>query len=302
MEFTLIDLKTYLDIVIKWLLSSGIQIVLILIIMAIAIKLSKWIVNKLFSRFKKEADEEYQKRADTLTSIFKVIINLLIYAVGLIIILSELGIEIGPILAAAGILGLAVGFGAQNLVQDVISGFFLLLEDQVRVGDVVTISDKSGVVESISLRMVILRDLSGNVHYVRNGRIDVVTNMTKEYSRYVFDIGVAYKEDTDQVCQVIKEVDQAMRDDQDYKHIILEPIEILGLDDFADSALVIKARTKTKPIHQWAVAREFKRRLKKRFDEENIEIPFPHLTLFVGEDKKGQAAPLRISWQSENGQ
>ncbi len=300
MELNLINLKQYLDIVGKWLLSSGIQIVLILIIIVIAIKLSKMIVSKLFEKFQRGADEEYQKRADTLSAIFKVIINIVIYAVGLIIILGELGIEIGPILAAAGILGLAVGFGAQNLVQDVISGFFLLLEDQIRVNDVVSISDKSGVVEKISLRMVILRDLSGNVHYVRNGRIDVVTNMTKEYSRYVFEIGVAYKEDIDKVCQVVEEVDRDMRSDPQYQNIILEPIEILGLDDFADSAIVIKARTKTKPIYQWAVAREFKKRLKKRFDEEQIEIPFPHLTIFVGKDKQGQSVPLNVNVESES--
>jgi small conductance mechanosensitive channel len=294
-----IELKTYLELVGKWLLTSGIQICLILIMMALAIKLSHLIVHKVFTRFQKTGDEEYQKRADTLSSIIKVLIHISIYVVGLIIILGELGIEIGPILAAAGILGLAVGFGAQNLVQDVISGFFLLLEDQIRVGDVVSISGKSGLVEKITLRMVIIRDLSGNVHYVRNGKIDIVTNMTKDYSRYVFEIGVAYKEDIDQVCEIISQVDEDLRNDPQYKHLILEPIEILGLDDFADSAVIIKARTKTKPVHQWTVGREFKRRLKKRFDAEGIEIPFPHLTLYIGQEKNKPTAPLQVDLQSQ---
>ncbi|MEE4310243.1 MAG: mechanosensitive ion channel family protein [candidate division KSB1 bacterium] len=187
-----------------------------------------------------------------------------------------------------------MGFGAQNLVQDVISGFFILLEDQIRVGDVVQVGGKGGLVEKINLRMTILRDLAGNVHYVRNGMIDIVTNMTKEYSRYVFDIGVAYREDVDEVIRVIKQVDEDLRNDPEFGNDIIEPMEILGLDQFADSAIIIKTRTTTKPIKQWGVAREFNRRLKKRFDEEDIEIPFPHVTLYMGKDKQDQSPPLNV--------
>jgi len=215
-------------------------------------------------------------------------------------ILGELGVEIGPILAAAGIVGFAIGFGAQNLVQDIISGFFILLEDQIRVGDVVEIAGKGGLVEKITLRMIVLRDLAGNVHFVRNGEINIITNMTKEYSRYVFDIGVAYREDVDKVIEVIQQVDEGLRGDPEFKDDILEPIEILGLDQFANSAVIIKARTKTKPIKQWRVAREFNRRLKKKFDERNIEIPFPHVTLYMGEDKQGQATPLNVEMKRSN--
>jgi small conductance mechanosensitive channel len=143
--------------------------------------------------------------------------------------------------------------------------------------------------------MVVLRDLAGSVHYVRNGQIQVVTNMTKDYGRYVFEIGVAYREDVDHVIEVVKQVDEEMRNDPLFKEDILEPIEILGLDQFANSAVIIKARTKTKPIKQWAVGREFNKRLKKRFDKENIEIPFPHLTLYMGQDKEGKSPPLNIS-------
>jgi len=155
-------------------------------------------------------------------------------------------------------------------------------------------------VEKINLRMTILRDLAGNVHFVRNGEINVVTNMTKEYSRYVFDIGVAYRENVDEVIEVIKEVDEQMRNDPQFAEDILEPIEILGLDRFADSAVIIKARTTTKPIKQWAVGREFNRRLKKVFDERDIEIPFPHLTLYPGQDKSGQAPPMNLMIQKNN--
>jgi len=144
-----------------------------------------------------------------------------------------------------------------------------------------------------------LRDLAGNVHYVPNGTIDVVTNMTKEYSRYVFDIGVAYRENVDEVIEVIKQVDEELRSDPQFADDVLEPIEILGLDQFANSAVIVKARTKTKPIRQWAVGREFNRRLKKRFDEKNIEIPFPHVTLYMGQDKKGEAPALSVAMRQK---
>jgi len=152
----------------------------------------------------------------------------------------------------------------------------------------------------INLKMTILRDWSGNVHYIPNGTIDVVTNMTKDFSRYMFEIGVAYRENVDEVIDVIKEVDKELRNDPDFKEDILEPIEIFGLDKFADSALIIKARTTTKPLKQWRIGREFNRRLKKKFDEEDIEIPFPHTTLYIGQDKKGDAAPLRITMDEKH--
>jgi small conductance mechanosensitive channel len=240
-----------------------------------------------------------KKRADTLSSIIRYGLHVFIFIMASMMILKELGVEIGPIMATAGIAGLAIGFGAQKLVEDVISGFFILLEDQIRVGDVVQIADKGGLVERITLRMVILRDLSGNVHYVRNGLVGVVTNMTKEYSFYLFDVGVAYRENVDEVIEILKEVDEGMRQDPEFQKDILDPIEILGLDKFDTSAVIVKARTKTKPIRQWAVGREFNRRLKKIFDERNIEIPFPHVTLYMGRDKGGGSAPLRVLKEKE---
>jgi small conductance mechanosensitive channel len=278
-----------------WAMSTGLRILLIIIVTLIAIKAVSVLSARLAELFgRKQMDEEYKKRASTLGSVIRHLLQVVVLLIAFITILGELGIEIGPILAAAGIVGLAVGFGAQSLVKDVINGFFILLEDQIRVGDVVNISGKGGLVEKVNLKMTILRDLAGNVHYIPNGSIEVVTNMTKEYSRYVFDIGVAYREDVDEVIEVIKAVDEELRNDPEFKDDIIEPIEVLGLDQFGDSALVIKARTTTRPIKQWRIGREFNRRLKKAFDERNIEIPFPHVTLYMGQDKEGSTPPPRI--------
>ncbi|HRZ39440.1 MAG TPA: mechanosensitive ion channel family protein [Candidatus Omnitrophota bacterium] len=285
----------------SWLITSGLQILLILVLMVVGLKVATLLAAKLvrFITQSREDDIEMKKRADTLSSIIRYGLHVFIFIMASMMILKELGVEIGPIMATAGIAGLAIGFGAQKLVEDVISGFFILLEDQIRVGDVVQIADKGGLVERITLRMVILRDLSGNVHYVRNGLVGVVTNMTKEYSFYLFDVGVAYRENVDEVIEILKEVDEGMRQDPEFQKDILDPIEILGLDKFDTSAVIVKARTKTKPIRQWAVGREFNRRLKKIFDERNIEIPFPHVTLYMGRDKGGGSAPLRVLKEKE---
>ncbi|OGQ11516.1 MAG: mechanosensitive ion channel protein MscS [Deltaproteobacteria bacterium RBG_19FT_COMBO_46_12] len=289
------DVNAYLQKGGNWLLTSGLHIILVLVLTAIALRAAKVLSTRLISVVvRQKEDTEFQKRTQTLGSIVRYVLIIAIIIVAAITLLKELGIEIAPVLAAAGIVGLAVGFGAQSLVKDVISGFFILLEDQIRVGDVVQIAGKGGLVEKINLKTTILRDLAGNVHYVPNGHIDVVTNMTKDFSRYVFDIGVAYREDVDEVIEVIKEVDEELRSDPDYKDEILEPIEILGLDQFANSGVIVKARTTTLPIKQWRVGREFNRRLKKKFDERKIEIPFPHVTLYMGQDKQGQSPPLRI--------
>lgn len=290
------DFHSLLTRVINWLLSSGLSIVIIVILAVIAMKLVKIIPKKILDAFSKRAtDDESQKRVATLESLLNYILSITTLGIAAVMILNKLGIAIGPILAAAGIAGVAIGFGAQHLVQDIIAGFFILIDDQVRVGDVVQAAGQGGVVEKMSLRMIVLRDLAGNVHYIRNGLIDVVTNMTQDYSRYVFDIGVAYREDVDEVIDVIKSVDEDLRADPLYKEDILEPIEVLGLDQFGDSALIIKARTKTKPIKQWGVAREFNRRLKIAFDKKDIEIPFPHVTLYPGQDKKGEAPFLHVA-------
>jgi len=262
----------------------------------VAIGVARWITRRLFEKFASK-DGEARKRADTLAGVVGALVTVTAVVLAVIMVLEELGVAIGPALAAVGIVGVAVGFGSQYLVRDIISGFFILMDNQIRVGDVVDIG-KSGLVEKVGLRVTVLRDLSGNVHYVRNGEISIVTNMTKEFSYYLFDIGVAYREDVDEVISVIRLVDQGMRESE-LKDDILEPIEILGLDKFGDSAIIIKARTKTRPIRQWAVGREFNRRLKKTFDERGIEIPFPHITLYPGQEKSGQAPPLHVAVRNE---
>lgn len=280
---------------VKWLISNGLEILIILCLMLIAMKATKVLSHRIVDLVSRHKDDpEFKKRTQTFALILRYASNVLILAVVLFLVFKKLGIDIAPFLAAAGIAGIAIGFGAQSLVKDVISGIFILTEDQIRVGDVVEIAGKSGFVEKITLKTVILRDLSGNVHYVPNGKIDVVTNMTKDYSRYVLNIGISYNEDVDKVMKVLKEIDEELRNDPDYKNDILEPLEVLGVDKFADSAVIIKARTMTIPSKQWQVGREFNRRIKKRFDELNIEIPFPHTTLYMGEGKEGKAPPLRV--------
>ncbi len=235
-------------------------------------------------------------RARTLLPLLrKVLFIVLAFIVGMVV-LSELGVAIAPLLAGAGIIGLAVGFGAQKLVQDVITGIFILIEDAVAIGDVVTVAGIGGLVEDLSIRSIRLRDLSGNVHTIPFSSVDTVTNMTKVFSYYLLDIGVAYREDTDEVAEVCRRIVEDLRADPEFAPFILEPLEVLGVDQFADSAVIIKARIKTPPIKQWFVGREFNRRMKKRFDELGIEIPFPHRTIYFGVDKQGAApaASVRI--------
>ncbi|HWI25844.1 MAG TPA: mechanosensitive ion channel domain-containing protein [Stellaceae bacterium] len=225
------------------------------------------------------------------TSVFIVLLIL----VGLIV-LSELGVNIAPLLAGAGIAGIAIGFGSQALVKDVITGLFILLEDTLSVGDVVDVgSGHSGVVEAISIRAIRLRDGAGTVHTVPFSDVTTVKNMTKGYAYYVADVGVSYREDTDEVTAVLKEVAEELRRDPEFGAMMLEPMEVIGVDRFENSAVVIQVRMKTLPIKQWSVGREFNRRLKKAFDQHGIEMPYPHQTIYFGEDKRGSAPPARIA-------
>ncbi len=242
---------------------------------------------------------ELGKRRKTLVPLVGKAIRAGIIFISGIIVLGQLGVNTTPILAGVGILGLAVGFGAQTLVKDIINGLFILFEDSIRVGDVVIIKGTGGLVESVNLRTITMRDLSGNVHVIPNSYIEMITNMTKEYSRYVLEVGVAYREDVDEVMEVLKEIGDEMLRDPEYGPNMLEPLDILGVDKFADSAVVIKARLTTKPIKQWSTMREFNRRMKKVFDERGIEIPFPHRTIYMGEPKEGRAAPLEMRLTEE---
>lgn len=292
----------YLRRLVDWAIVDGSLVVLTLIVALLALRLADILSSKLFGLVQKtKEDVDFQKRADTLSAVVRWILRTTIYGVAGMMVLKRFGFDIGPIIAAAGVLGVAVGFGARSLVEDTISGFFILFEDQIRVGDVVQLNDRGGLVERVTLRMVIMRDYAGNVHYVRNGSIGVITNMTKDFSRYVFDIGVAYREDVDEVIRVIKQLDEELRKDPEFMNDIISPLEVAGLDKFGDSAIIIKARITTKPIQQWRIGREFNRRIKKRFDELGIEIPFPHLTVYAGADKDGGAPSFRLASPGDPG-
>jgi len=241
---------------------------------------------------------ELEKRARTISGIVRKSAGVAIWVVAVMMSLREIGFDLGPILAGAGIAGLAIGFGAQNLVRDVISGFFILLENQVRVNDIAVVNGTSGLVEEINLRTIMLRGLDGTVHIFPNGTITTLSNMTMGYSYYVFDVGVAYKEDTDRVVDVLRQLDEEMRADERFRTIILEPLEILGVDQLADSAVILKARYKTEPIQQFNVGREMNRRIKKKFDALGIEIPFPHMSVYFGEASK----PVRLQGELDRGQ
>ncbi|HXF10641.1 MAG TPA: mechanosensitive ion channel family protein, partial [Desulfuromonadaceae bacterium] len=273
------DFEAFWNGVEAWFLVNGIRAILIVVATIVLLNVIGVVVNKVRTLMEhKRADLESKKRAGTLAEVLRWALRVVLITVAFMLLLEEFHIDIKPMLAAAGVAGIAIGFGAQNLVQDFFAGFFILIEDQIRVGDVVKVNDQSGLVEKITLRMVVLRDYAGSVIYVRNGKIDVVTNMTKDYSYAVFNVSIAYREDVDQVTRVLKGIDDELRNDPAFKDDILAPLEVAGLDSFGDSAIVIKARTMTKPIQQWRIGREFNRRMKKKFDELNIEIPFPHQT------------------------
>ena len=223
------------------------------------------------------------KRAATLTGILRTIALAALWAIVIIESLQLVGLDVAPILAGAGILGLAVGFGAQNLVRDLISGFFIILEDHIRLGDVAVINGTGGLVETITFRTISLRDFSGVVHVFPNGGINTLSNMSKEWSAFVLDMGVAYKEDTDRVVEVMQNVGEELRRDRQFGPMMIEPIEVVGVENFADSAVVLRARMKTKPLEQWKIGREYRRRLKKALEAHDIEIPFVHRTLSFAE-------------------
>jgi small conductance mechanosensitive channel len=225
---------------------------------------------------------EAQKREQTLSRAAISTVNLLVATLAFFIILSELGINLAPLLAAAGVIGIAIGFGAQSLVRDFFSGIFILLEDQYRVGDVVQVGDTAGLVEDINLRRTVLRDLDFIVHTIPNGEVRVASNFTKEKSRVNMNVSVAYKEDLDVVISEINRVGQEMSQDSYFGPLIRDPLKVLRVDAFEQSGIAIKVIGETLPIRQWEVAGEFRRRIKRAFDEKGITIPFPHLTVYWG--------------------
>jgi len=293
----------------KLILTTSLRIVLILVIAWIALIMLHKVLERLERRLiKKSVDNaepptESAKRAETLVRLIRQAVHIALWMTVVLILLRELGMDIAPLLASAGVVGLAIGFGAQNLVRDFISGFFFILENQIRVGDVAVINDTGGLVEQINFRTIVLRDLSGVVHTFPNGTVSTLANLTRDWSAYVFDIGVAYKEDTDRVTAIMKEVGADLMADPEYGSAMLEEPEIFGVDRLADSAVTIKGRIRTKPSRQWAVGREYLHRIKAAFDREHVEIPFPHRTVYFGDqDLSPEMKLLKAFDQEKTGQ
>ncbi len=274
---------------------TPIRIAIILVISWIALSLSQKLIPLLRRQLQERTDDPEQlKRLETLGRVFRYIAAVLITLISGMLVLSELGISIAPILASAGVIGIAIGFGAQSLIKDYFNGFFMLLEDQVHLGDVVEVADKGGLVEEITLRYIRLRDYEGNVHFVPNGIITTVTNRSRSFAYAVINIGIAYRENVEEVFAVMREVAAGMRQDEILGPLILEDIDIAGVDAWADSAVVIRCRFKVAALQQWTVKRAFLLRMKNEFDRLGIEIPFPHLTLYPGQARDGSAPPLHV--------
>ncbi len=263
-------------------LATPARVLLILLMAGIALRL----VPRAISRVRRAVEARQEsaedgRRVQTLSRVIRYVVTVAVTVIAGILMLGEFGISVAPILGAAGVVGIALGFGAQSLVKDYFTGFFLLLENQIRVGDVVEAGGKSGAVEELTLRYLRLRDYSGNVHYVPNGNISVVTNMSLGFAQAVIDAGVAYGEDIDRVVAVMRQVGEELRRDAAFSAKILDALEVAGVDRWADSAVVIRCRFKVLPLEQWNVRREYLRRLKMAFDREGIEIPFPHVKLVM---------------------
>jgi moderate conductance mechanosensitive channel len=272
----------------NWLATDGLRIVLILFMSWVVTRVARRVIPRVMSGIMlgqaSTADhDEVLKRSETLSSVFVGAAVALIYVSALFMVLTELSVPIGPVLGGFGIAGIAVGFGAQYLVRDLIAGIFILAENQYRTGDVVTIAGISGLVESINLRRTVLRDLDGQVHVIPNGEITVASNKTKYWSRVNLDIGVAYKEDVDQVIAVLNDIGEEIAADPYYGLMLITPPQVLRLNSLDDSAVTFKMLGDCKPMKQWEIMGEMRKRIKTRLDAEGIEIPFPHQTVYWGE-------------------
>jgi small conductance mechanosensitive channel len=277
------DFQGIIQNILPWLFDHGIKIIFIVVISyfirrSIGVFIKRFIEGIVVSDhfLSKEAEK---KREDTLIRIFSNTINILILIIALLMILQEFGLDIGPLIAAAGVIGVAVGFGGQYLIRDLISGLFIIIENQYRIGDVVCFDETCGSVEDITLRMTILRDMDGTVHHVPHGEIKKVSNLSKYFARVNLNIGVSYNSNLEKVIEVVNRVGQELVNDPKWKESIVTAPQFLRVDDFADSAVIIKILGETKPLKQWEVAGELRKRLKIAFDKEGIEIPFPQTVI-----------------------
>ncbi|MFH1551397.1 MAG: mechanosensitive ion channel family protein [bacterium] len=272
-------LYNFIDRITPWFYAHGARIIVILLGAYLLRRFAGVIVEKIMRKAVVSDNfltpEAEVKREDTLIRVFNGAIKFIIWAGVILMILSEMGVNIGPLLAGAGIIGIALGFGAQYIVRDFITGLFIIFENQYRVGDVIKIGEISGMVEDINLRMTVVRDIDGAVHHIPNGEISVASNLTKQFARVNLKIGVSYDSDIEKVTKVVNMVGQELANDIKWKDSINKAPEFIRVDDFADSAVIIMIQGEVKPLQQWAVAGELRKRIKIAFDKENIEIPFP---------------------------
>jgi small conductance mechanosensitive channel len=274
-----IKFKEWGEMIIPWLLTHGMRIIIIII--------GAILLNQILSRIIKKtvrvavikhvtgSVEGEKRRENTLIRIFNGALRITILTIALLMILQETGLEIAPILAGAGIVGLALGFGGQYLIRDIITGLFIIIENQYRIGDVINIDGTGGAVEDISLRMTTLRDLNGTVHHIPHGTITKVSNLSKGFARVNLDMGVAYNTNLDKLIEVINRTGIELSEDPEFKDSIISPPKFIRVNEFADSAIIVKILGDTKPLKQWEITGEYRKRLKEAFDKEGIEIPFP---------------------------
>lgn len=254
--------------------------VLIIFIAIAATEVSGFGIKRSFLRAARHtANVRQAAQIRTLIPVLSGVATTAIVVIASMMLLSQIGVDVGPLIAGAGIVGLAVGFGAQTIVKDFLTGLFLIMEDAVSVGDIIRIGDSGGLVEDMSLRTIKFRDFDGTLHIYPYGEAQVLHNLTKTFSYYVFDLSISYSSDILQALEVMRAVGEDLRKDPQFAGMILEPIEVVGVDQLADSGVVLKARIKTAPIKQWSVGREYLKRIKIAFDEAGVEIPFPHLKL-----------------------
>ncbi len=268
----------------RWLLDRGLRIGLIAVIAYLVIRIG----SAAARRFEREMSHgtgldvvERTKRAQTLSRLVQKSLTIAVVLMAALMVLRELDMDITPVLTGAGIAGLAVGFGAQTVVRDVISGFFMILEDQVRVGDVAVVNGQGGLVEALNLRTIVLRDFEGTVHVFSNGEVKTLANRSKDFSYYVIDVGMRHEEDPDRVATAIRDAATRVMEDDRFTPHILEPVEVVGIDAFADGQVVLKARIKTVPLKQWDVGRELRKQIARIFSERGIEIPVPQINVKV---------------------
>lgn len=274
----------------RWALDRGLRIALIAAAAYLVVRIGSAAARRLEREMSAGTGLdvlERTKRAQTLGRLLQKALAVVVMVIAGLMILRELDMDITPVLAGAGIAGVAVGFGAQTLVRDVISGFFLIIEDQVRVGDVAVVNGQGGLVEAINLRTIVLRDLDGTVHVFPNGEIKTLANKTKDFSYYVLDVGIAYGEDPDRVADTLRAIAGALAEEPAFKPHVLEPLEVLGIEAFGDSQMTLRARIKTVPLKQWEIGRELRRRIAREFPKRGIEIPFPQRTVWVRSQGSG---------------